>query len=263
MKETAILKQALRTAYTNKKLFLLSIIFDVLFLFVYGFATAPTYLKLMENVNVIGAHAGEVVKTATRESQSMLSALSSETVAPYFNNIIWLLLILAATVYLIYCIFQALNWKIALQLTGKKINYLDYLKKFLLLNILWFILFMLYYALGFVVDIRKVLISTLTQTEPSHVLNIVLAFYLIFIAYFAVISYVKQNLGKSIKTGAGKIKQLLPSILLIAVYLLALNIVIKLLASLNPIIAVITGFILLLPAATIARIYISLIIQKA
>lgn len=262
MKETAVLKKALRTAYNNKKLFLLSMFFDILFFFIYGFATAPIYLKLMENVNVIGAHAGEAVKTATRESQSMLSALSSETIAPYFNNIILLLLILAATVYLIYCIFQALNWKIALQLTGKKIKYLDYLKKFLLLNIPWFILFLLYYALGFVVDIRKILINTLTQAQPSSALNIVLAFYLIFIAYFAVISYVKLNLRKSISTGTGKIKQLLPSILLIAVYLLALDIIIKSFASLNPVLAIAIGFILLLPAMTIARIYISLLIQK-
>jgi len=262
MKETATLKKALRTAYKNKKLFLLSVFFDILFFFVYGFAIAPIYLKLMENVNVIGAHAGEAVKTATRESQSMLSALSSETIAPYFNNIIWLLLILAAIVYLIYCIFQALNWKIALQLTGKKTRYLDYLKKFLFLNIFWFVLFALYYALGFIVDIRKILISTLMQTEPSSALNVVLTFYLIFIAYFAVISYVQLSLGKSIKTGKSKLKQLLPSILLIAAFLLALDIVIKLLASLNPILAVIMGLIILLPAMTIARIYISLIIQK-
>jgi hypothetical protein len=263
MKETATLKQALRTAYKNKKLFLLSVFFDILFFFVYGFATAPIYLKLMENVNVIGSYAGEAVKTATRESQSMLNALSSETIAPYFNNIILLLLILAVTVYLIYCIFQALNWKIALQLTGKKTRYLDYLKKFLLLNILWFILFMLYYTLGFFVDIRKILISTLTQTTPSSALNVVLAFYFIFIAYFAVISYVKLSLKKSISTGMRKLKQLLPSILLIAVFLLALDIIIKLLASLNPILAIIVGLIILLPAMTIARIYISLTIQKA
>ncbi|MBW3002384.1 hypothetical protein KY338_04440 [Candidatus Woesearchaeota archaeon] len=262
MKETTLLKKAIRTAYDNKKLFFLSIFLDILFFFVYGFATAPIYLKLMANVNIIGAHAGEAVKTATRDSQSMFSALSSEVIAPYFNNIIWLLLILAATTYLTYCIFQAVNWKIALQLTGKKIKYLDYLKKFLLLNILWFILFALYYALGLVVDIRKILISTLMQTQASNTLNVVLVFYLIFIAYFAVISYIKLNLRKSISTGTSKIKQLLPSILLIAVYLLALNIVIKLLASIHPLAGIIIGFILLLPAMTIARIYISLTIQK-
>lgn len=262
MKEISSLKQALRIAYKNKKEFLLSVFFDILFFFVYGFATAPIYMTLMTHVNIIGTYAGEAVKTATRDSQSMFSVMSSEAIAPYFNNIILLLLVLAVTVYLIYCIFQAINWKIALELTGKKIKYLDYLKKFLIINILWFFLFIVYYVLGFIIDIRKILISAIMQTEASSALNVVLMFYLIFIAYFAVISYVKLNLGKSISTGKSKIRQLLPSILMIAVYLLALNIVIKLLASVNPLVAVITGFILLLPAMTIARIYISLVIQK-
>ncbi len=262
MKEISSLKQALGIAYKQKKLFLLSVFFDVLFFFVYGFATAPIYLKLMVQVNIIGSYAGEAVKTATRESQSMFSALSSDVLAPYFNNIILLLIILAVTVYLIYCLLQALNWKIALQLTGKKIRYLDYLKKFMLINILWFVLFALYYVLGFVVDIRKILISTIMKTEPSSALSIVLIFYLIFIAYFAVISYVQLNLIKSISTGRSNIRQLLPSILMIAVFLLALNIIVKALASVNPILAIIVGLIILLPAMTIARIYISLVIQK-
>lgn len=262
MKEISSLKQAFRIAYKQKKLFLLSVFFDILFFFVYGFATAPIYMKLMMHVNIVGTHAGEAVKTATRESQSMFSALSSEVLAPYFNNIILLLIILAVTVYVLYCLFQAINWKIALQLTGKKIKYKDYLKKFMLINILWFILFALYYVLGFVVDIRKILISTIMQTAPSNALNIVLMFYLIFIAYFAVISYVQLNLLKSISTGKSKIRQLLPSILMIAVFLLALNIIVKALASVNPILAITVGLIILLPAMTIARIYISLVIQK-
>lgn len=265
MKTTEIsgLKQAIKAAYQNKLLFLASMLADAIFFIIYGFATAPIYAKLTAQLFLIGSHAGDAIKTATRESQSMLSVLSSDAIAPYFNNIIWLLLLLAATVYIIYCTFQAFNWKIALQLTGRKTRYLDYLKKFLLINLLWFALFLLYYLLGFFVDIRQILIRTMMQAEPSKALSIILTFYFIALAYFALISYVKPSIKQSWLTGTSKIKQLLPPALLITACILALNIMITLLSKISPILAVITGLAILLPSITIARIYISLLIQKA
>lgn len=258
-----MIKQALKKAYSHKKLFLISMLADILFFFAYGFATAPIYRKLMENIYAIGSLAGEAIQTATRESQSMLSALTSETIRPYFNNIIWLLIILAVTTYLIYCILQALNWKIALEITGKKTRYLDYLKKFLKINIIWFLLFVLYYLLGFAVEIRQILISKITQTAPSSALSIILTAYLIGIAYFAVISYVQKSAKQSWTTGKTKFMQLLPAVLLIAAYFLALNIITGIIGSASTTAAIIAGLLLLVPSLTIARIYIALTIQKA
>ncbi|MBW2985765.1 hypothetical protein KY333_00115 [Candidatus Woesearchaeota archaeon] len=262
MKETDWLKQACRIAYANKGMFLLSCALDIILLLVYGFVTAPIYAKLLAHINVIGSYAGTAVQEATRYSKGFASVLLHESIKPYLYDMILLLLLLAVTVYLIYCIFQALNWKIALQLTGKKISYLDYLKKFLVINIIWFIIFILYYLLVLAVDVRTVLITTITQAEPSSVLNIILTFYLILLAYFAAISYATLSVKKSWQTGTKKIKQLFPSILMIAAYVLLLNIITGLLITYNPILGLILGAILLIPAFTIGRIYISLIINK-
>ena len=261
-KEIGILKQASRIALKNKKWVLLSSFMDLLFFFVYGFATAPIYRKLVEYINVIGSFAGEAIQTATRESRSMSTILMDPAISSYFYDMILLLIILWITVYFLYCLFQAFNWKIALQLTGKKIRYLDYLKKFAVMNILWFVLFIAYYLLGFAIDIRKTIISAVMQTSPSSMLNIILAFFLIIIAYFAVISYVKISLKKAFFIGKSKIRQLLPSVLIIAIYILVLNIILALLTQLNVILAIVLGLILLIPAITFARIYISLITNK-
>ena len=263
MKEIINLKQAFRISYNNKKLFLLSCFFDLLFFFVYGFVTAPIYAKLLAHIHVIGSLSSQAVQEATRYSKGMMSVLLHESVKPYFYNLTFLLLILAITVYLMYCLFQAFNWKIALQLTGKRVKYLDYLKRFMVINILWFVLFILYYLLGFAVDIRNILITTIAQVEPSSILKIILTFYFILFAYFAVISYVKISVKKSWLVGRGKLKELLPSVLLIAAYLLLLNVVIGLLVPVNAILGGAVGLILLLPAFTIGRIYISLMINKA
>ncbi|MBW2973780.1 hypothetical protein KY346_05270 [Candidatus Woesearchaeota archaeon] len=262
MKEIPALKRAFRTAYEHKQWFLISSVMDLLLLLAYGFATAPIYAKLMLHIQTIGALGTDAVAAATREGKSMLSVLVSESIKPYFYNTLILLLILGITVYLLYCLFQAFNWKIALQLTGKKIKYMDYLKKFLRVNIIWFLLFVLYYVLGFVIEIRKILITTITQAEPSGALNIILTFLLILIAYFAVISYVKLSVRKSLYIGKSRIRQLLPSVLIFAIYLLALQMLITYLFTINFSLAVILGLLLFIPALTIARIYITLIIQK-
>lgn len=261
-KELSILRQAFRIALKNKKWVLLSSLMDLLFFFAYGFATAPIYRKLVEYINVIGSFAGEAIQTATRESRSMSTILLDPAIKSYFYDMVWLLIILLITVYVLYCLFQAFNWKIALQLTGKKIKYLDYLKKFAMINIIWFVLFVAYYLLGFAIDIRKAIISAVMQISPSSMLNILLTFFLIIIAYFAVISYVKISLKKSFFIGKSKIRQLLPSILIIAIYILVLNIILALLTQVNVILAIVLGLILFIPAITLARIYISLIIQK-
>lgn len=261
-KEIRILKQASRIALKNKKWVLLSSFMDLLFFFVYGFATAPIYRKLVEYINVIGSFAGEAIQTATRESRSMSTILMDPAISSYFYDMILLLIILWITVYVLYCLFQAFNWKIALQLTSKKIRYLDYLKRFAVMNILWFVLFITYYLLGFAIDIRKTIISAVMQTSPSSMLNIIMTFFLVIIAYFAVISYVKISLKKAFFIGKSKIRQLLPSILLITIYILVLNIILALLTQISVILAIVTGLILLIPAITLARIYISLMIQK-
>ncbi|MBW2994679.1 hypothetical protein KY315_04645, partial [Candidatus Woesearchaeota archaeon] len=84
----------------------------------------------------------------------------------------------------------------------------------------------------------------------------------ILLAYFAAISYATLSVKKSWQTGTKKIKQLFPSILMIAAYVLLLNIITGLLITYNPILGLILGAILLIPAFTIGRIYISLIINK-
>lgn len=262
MKEISQLKQAFKTAYKNKGLFLLSCTLDIVLFLIYGFATAPIYNKLLAHINLIGSNAGTAVQEATRYNQGFFAILAHESIKPYVYKIALLLLLLAATIYLIYCILQAINWKIALQMTGKKIRYIDYLKKFLIINTIWFSLYIIYYLLVLAVDLRKILITTITQAQPSSALNIILTFYLILIAYFAAISYVKLSVKKSWQTGTAEIKQLFPSVLLIAAYLLLINIITGQLISLNPIIGMTAGTILLIPAFTIGRIYISLRIDK-
>lgn len=264
MKHTAILelKNASRLVFQNKLKLLACVIAEILFFFIYGLATAPIYQKLVQYTNIIGALASDALTAAAREQNSVMSVLSSEAIKPYLIDVLLLLLLLCAVAFLLYCVFQSFIWNMSLSMAGRKIRYLDYLKKFMLVNTVWLLFFIIYYFAGFAVEIRGAAIKTIAQAAPSNALHIVLSAYLVIVFYFAVISYVDLSAKKSFGFGVRNIRELLPAWLIIAAYFLILQLVLSQVMQLNYIAGIAVGIIITIPSLTIARVYISRVIQK-
>ena len=160
------LKHAFRIIQKNKLSLLICSILEMFFFIIYGFATAPIYMKLTQYTLIIGSMASEALSAALREQKSLSAVLLQPPISNYLFDVLLLLLLLAATTFILYILIQGFIWKTVLNITGKKYQYLDYLKKFMFLNFFWFLFFMIYYLAGFVIGVRAVIIQTLAETTP-------------------------------------------------------------------------------------------------
>ena len=147
----------------------------------------------------------------------------------------------------------------------KKEDLNDYLKKFLLINLIWFPIFCIYYLTSFVFYLLDTLKD---RTSPSIGSVITYAFFLILI-YFAAISYVfiqKHKTWKAIKitfkTGVLKIHYCILPYALLVIILLIWNVVFEKIALLNPYLAFVFALLIVLPTITLARILLGHTIQK-
>ena len=138
IKESFIL---IRKSY---KILWIGIVAELLFLFLFGFFTGPLRNGIGNNLLVLG---DLIVGESSQISNDFLSnIIGSEP----FRNIIILGIILAIIVYVLYCLFQGFIWRFSFNLIGKKREYIPYIKRFFLVNIPWYILFIAYVLINFI-----------------------------------------------------------------------------------------------------------------
>ena len=122
------LKQSISVLKQNALILLLCSLLDVSFFFVYGFLTSPIRQKIaMQTIEIGSFLAGQ--------GMPALSGLFTPQASVITEKIVFSLIIFAVLTYVLYCIFQGVNWKLALDMTGRKINWLSYLNHFTLLQI--------------------------------------------------------------------------------------------------------------------------------
>ena len=162
--------------------------------------------------------------------------------------------------YLIYCVFQSLNWRIVRNLTGSKFTVIEFMKSFFKINILWFAL--LY--LGFFFERVIGMLTVLSRKEQDT--GIIALIIAVLIAYFAFISYAligkKGAIKRSFSSGFKKFLIFVPVYVIVALVFLIINYILIFALQLNYILMVVLGFLLFLPALSWARVFICLIVDK-
>ena len=242
------LKQSISVLKQNALILLLCSLIDVGFFFVYGFLTSPIRQK-------IAMQAIELGSLLSGQGVPALSGLFTPQTSVFTEKIVFSLIIFAVLTYVLYCVFQGVNWKLALDITGRKTKWLSYLNNFARVNALWFVIFVLFYAINVFAAMRRAILSAL-GTAGFDVISLFSIIGMAVIAYFALLSYPSTSIKKAWATGK-KLKSI--SIFLpIIVYFIALNFLLAFIGAKSPDIMYITGLILFFPALTWARVLIAL-----
>lgn len=246
----------------NKGVALASGLVDVVFFLAFGFLTAPVYDKLTEHVIIIGTLVSEQLRAAAgRARPAVFDVLFQEPVSTYTWQFAGLLVLLAAIVFVLVVVLQGLNWWLAASLANEKQSWRTYLTGFAKVNALWFILFVLWYALDAVVDLRRLVIER-TTGQPAAGASIALWVVLAAIAYFALASYPSVSIRKAFAAGTRKAVVLVPAMLAVAAHFLAGNLVLQGIALLSRTAMLVIGVVLLLGLLSWARLYICLVLRR-
>jgi len=255
----------------NKKIYLiLPGIFDILLFFVYGFITRPIWTKVLEQVQAIAFVAQNTPREISQNipTDGIVGAFAGDATAYYLRSFLILLLILAIITYFIYCFFQAIAWYFSKKQDRKETVFYKYLWQFFRVNILWFMLFLIYYSINVIYGYIAQRAIRLNQAANVSLVFWILIIFLALIAYFAFISYglignYRDRIiyNKSFVMGVTKVHIILPMFLIIIGIFITINYILKFAALANNWFAIILGFILTIPALAFTRLYLVKVIE--
>ena len=236
---------------------MLCVLIDLLFFFALGFFTAPISARMGELLIDFTAVFSMGIKNLDR-SDSLSSILFGADVLPFWKSFLGYALLFVLIIYLVYVIFQSFAWFVSMKIAGKKVLVWPFFRKFLLFNLFWFLLFVVYNVIDLLSDLSAVLGS-----KGFSIIPIICNIFLLVLVYFAVISYIKLDFKSAFVLGWKKYRQILPSFLVVFLYFFALNIILPPLFNLNYYLGVVLGIVLFLPALVLARVFMILAVERA
>lgn len=169
---------------------------------------------------------------------------------------------LVLAVFVLFCVFQGLNWWLATSVIGKKQQWQEFMLRFARVNLLWFGLYVVWYCIDTVFDLRSIVVEKATGQAAGAVAPMVLALVLIVIAYFALLSYPLLSIRKAFSIGIRHAAVLVPGVLLAGAQFLAGNFALRWLATVNATAHFILGAVLLLVLLAWTRIFITRLVQR-
>jgi len=223
------------TLMWNKKL-LLIILFDFLFLFLLFLLGGIIMNNVVNNLGVLQEKGAMLNSNELENTQeSMASFLQQlEGLEDVVSSICLMVNLLLVGTFLLWCIFQGLNWMISDNIINKsKIKF----KKFLKLNVisfLWLIIIIIFFKL-----FNTGLVEGLTEQEKfGAAIMLIIFFFIVF--YFLSINYslfllslkLKESIKKSFFIGVVKFYKILPVFLLIFLIFVLSSAVLSVLTSL-------------------------------
>ncbi len=235
---------------------------DLVFFLAFAFFTTPVFGKLTTHVIIIGSLVSEQMRApAGRLRPAVIDTLFQEPVRQYTVQFLGLLLLLAVIVFVLFCLFQGMNWWLATSIAGKKQNWRAFLLGFARVNLLWFGLYALWYCADTVFDLRRLMLEK-SLGQPAPTASIVLAIILAVLIYFAIISYPLLSIRKAFRAGTRGARVLIPAVLLILVHFLAGNLMTQWIARVNTLAMLVIGAVLLFSLLAWSRVYLARMVQR-
>ncbi|MDO8741186.1 MAG: hypothetical protein Q7J54_06470 [Candidatus Woesearchaeota archaeon] len=264
---TILKNQFLKSFYilkNNPKYVVFSVIFDLLFFAIYGVVSLAIFNVITDKSNIllqIASSNKDSVNQLIAEGKNLFQAMMlQQGFGQGLKSILLLFFALMIFIYLVYCVFQGLNWRIARNLTGSKFRVSEFMKSFFKINILW--LALLYLGMFFERMIG-ILILLSGKKQDTGVIALIIA---VIIAYFAFISYAlpvkKGVIKRSFASGFKKFLIFVPVYVIVAIVFLIINYILLFAQQINYALMVVLGFLLFLPALSWVRVFICLIINK-
>jgi len=246
----------------NKIVVLASVLVDMLFFFLYGLMTRPIFANLTNHTIIIGSLVSQELRVAAgRARPAVVDLLLQEPTKHFTMQFLGLLLVLAVVVFVIYSVFQGINWWMAASITKKTMHWRDYLLKFAKINILWFVLFSIWYCFDAIFDLRRLVIEK-SLNQPAAGASIVLNIILGVIIYFVLVSYPLLSAKKSFSKGFRNLKTIIPALILVVIHFVVGSVILQWLIKINAAVMFIVGILILFVLFAWARTYISLIVER-
>jgi hypothetical protein len=241
-------------------------LWDVVFLLVYGFFSSFLF-ELINNVfyqvgGVLSARAPEYTQQFVADPGLLSLLFFDPTLQPFGLRLLGLFALLLVIVFVLFVLFQGFSWWLSLRLLGFNKSLSTYIKLFARLNVLWLVLFVVYRLLRFASALRFTAVQQFSPEASVNVLSIVLSLVFIIVMYFAFVSYVVGDNKKGFFVGRRFAKHIVPGFVLIALYVLLVDVLVVVLSGLNSSLAVGAGVVLLLPFFTVTRLFVGLLVRK-
>jgi hypothetical protein len=254
-------KHALNTLKTRPLHVLLSCVVDIAFLFLYGFITQfprdqafSAATKLEQVFSQLLANA-----STTYDTPSMLRLFFDRLALPHVLNILFWLFVLLLILYILYALFQGFAWKLA---AGT--DMVSYAK----LSAFWLAIIGVLYLCTAIIDMRAILVQSLTQQPASQIPHIVFQTITIILLYFFTLAtgLLKDSWKHANKNafhlGTRGILNVIPAAALLIGVVLVLNAFLMWLFNQHQLVGVIVGVLTIFPGLFLARVYISFVTEK-
>jgi len=261
IKSFALIKKApLKLAYP--------VLIDLVFLFVYGFFSyiiTNRIIYYFSSINELMVNNTETFQNSFL-TKGLFSAIVEIPGADVFlkKSLLWIIA-LVVFIYISYSFFQALSWRLSLNIAKhKKIK--EYMKKFFLINLFWLLFFITYNIISIYLGFKKQVVSRYAEVSDfSIILFIFIALWL----YFMLISYAlierynaRESIKKTFILGIKKVKYILPMYLIVFFIFFIVNYIMLYSGNINQNIAWIIGIFIVLPLFAWARLYIHLVVTQ-
>ncbi|MBI4144780.1 hypothetical protein HY493_01080 [Candidatus Woesearchaeota archaeon] len=256
---------ALKTAFSQPLVGILSSLSDAVFLLVYGFLARPVRDNLLIDANnLVQTLAGALRVAGERfETPSMMQLIMTPEARPHTMGIAFWLAVLGVLAYVLYVLFQSAAWKLARGTLSGTGSWKDHLARFAAVNIPWFLILGVLTLTRDIIDLRSALVLSMTKT-PGWTVPAAVYYALIgIVVYFMLISYSeihrhswRDAFTHSFRKGVKEFGSIAPAFLLIVLALVVIQVLLQALATVNEALWFVAGVALILPFLYWARIYI-------
>ena len=243
----------LKTIKNSKKQIVLSVIIDLVFIFIFFSASAVIFEGMSENIigisGVFQEYNSEISEdlTSNQDVRDVLSDLPD--FSTYYQNLLQLTFIWFILLYICWSLFQGVNFWLA----QKKTKLISYLKRFFLVNILWIFCIILLFLLTIRLSVNQIgsFVPVISQTG----INIILLILFLILGYFVLISY-SIPLKKTFKIGIKNWKKILP-VYGISIVSLVIGVILFIqLLNFNYSLGLFFALVILLPLVYFLRVYV-------
>ncbi|PIN85885.1 hypothetical protein COV19_07380 [Candidatus Woesearchaeota archaeon CG10_big_fil_rev_8_21_14_0_10_44_13] len=242
--------------------FFVDLLFFLLFGIVYSFFSSGMIEHLIEVNNLIGELNSQLSAiTAGSEDNAVLSAIMQQQ-SVVMEHLKWIGIyvgLIVVSTYILWCIFQGINWHLASWVTHKKkTHFYVYLGRFSLLNLIWLIALGLIGYITYKLSVYNAM-ATITVISQNSI-NYLMLFLAAVLLYLAVVSYsfsAKEGFLGSLKNafvlGVRKARFYAASYLLVALAVFLVYLLISLL-NLGLVAAVLVDLVIMLPMFAYGRV---------
>lgn len=244
------LRWVMKTLRSSPRGLLMPFVFDLITLFALTLTTGLYARKVTEYMALIstGIASGGTMPT------NLGQIAADSTLSSYINAIGILLIMMALSAYVIYTLLQGISWWYCGRYLAKGPSLLVYMKRFALLNLVWFIPFIILQMVQFI----NLLTSRLSSPSGTITFTVALVsfvgVYLVTLSYsFALYRPTLASFGFSFRHGLTSITLISGYVLMLVLFVLA-DLIVGVLGS--TILQVVIGAILIIPLVSIMRIYL-------